>query len=391
MRILIVTQSYAPYFDKGAPAFMLPGLVTQLTLRRHNVTVLTATYSGPRPMSEVKPSAGEVVYLPSIASYRALTFNPGVFSFCRARLREFDVVQACGLYDLLGPAVARYCRRFSIPYVVEPMGMTRPIDRSLRAKRLWHALFARSYLRNAALFICTSELERREVVNAGYPPERIVVRPNGLDLEEFRSLPGQGTFRREAGIPADEQMVLFLSRLIPRKGADLLIDAFAEACPERGRLVIAGPEGEPGYLRFLQQRAAKRNLEKRVLFPGPLLAERKLAAMADCDIFVLPSRYENFANVIAEALACGKPVIVTDRCGISELVEGRAGLVIPYDGAALTAALRTLLTDRALYERLRGGCRGLAEQLDWNCILPEMESWLERVVRKNSPAVPVAH
>lgn len=387
MRILIVTQTYLPYFERGAPAFMLPALVRQLTLRGHRVTVLTADF-GPR--SQPPPPGAEVVYLPSVMLYRTLTWNPGVGAFCRARLREFDVVQTCGLYDFLGPVVARYCRRFRVPYLIEPMGMTRPIDRSLQAKRFWHSFFGSSYLANAALFLCTSELERREVIASGIAPERVLIRPNGVDLTEFSPLPSRGTFRREFSIPPGDRLILFLSRLIPRKGADLLIDAFAETCPG-GWLVIAGPEGERGYVPSLKRRAAARGVAGRVLFPGPLMHERKLAAYVDCDVFVLPSRYENFANVIVEAIACGRPVIVTDRCGVSEFVAGRAGVVIPYERPALAAALRALFSDPALYARLQSETSRLAREFDWGLILPMVESWMEQVINKHSPAGRAPH
>jgi glycosyltransferase involved in cell wall biosynthesis len=243
-------------------------------------------------------------------------------------------------------------------------------------------------LGNGALFLCTSELERREVLAAGIVPERVVVRPNGLDLREFEPLPPRGAFRRESHIPPGDRYVLFLSRLIPRKGADLLIDAFADVCPG-GWLVIAGPEGEPGYLQFLKRRAAARGVAGRVLFPGSLMNERKLAALVDCDIFVLPSRYENFANVIVEAVACGRPVIVTDRCGVSEFVAGRAGVVIPYERSALAAALRSVFSDAVLYSRLESEAPALAPEFDWARILPQVESWFEQVIKEHSPAARV--
>src|ERR1039458_2682672 len=155
------------------------------------------------------------------------------------------------------------------------------------------------------------------------PPDKLVIRYNGIDASSCTFLPPRGGFRAKWGISPGEPLVLFLSRLIPRKGADILIEAFVQACPESGRLVIAGPEGEPGYRAYLEKCARKSGAEARVIFTGAIYGEEKKAVLADTDVFALPSRYENFANVAAEAMACGIPVIVTDSCGIRSLVEGQ--------------------------------------------------------------------
>jgi glycosyltransferase involved in cell wall biosynthesis len=210
---------------------------------------------------------------------------------------------------------------------------------------------------------------------------QVVVRYNGIDPALLPGLPSRGTFRTKWGLPQAEPLVLFLSRIIPRKGVDLLIDAFAKACTETGRLVIAGPEGEPGYLASLEKRARESGAGDRILFCGPLYDEDKKAALRDADIFALPSRYENFANVAAEAMACGVPVIVTDACGISPLVDGIGGLVIAREQGALTEGLSRLIRDEALYARLKEGCSRVAEKLDWGTLTEQMERHYQGAVR----------
>jgi glycosyltransferase involved in cell wall biosynthesis len=323
----------------------------------------------------------EIVYLSTVTRYRALTLNPSVLGFCRRLLPRFDVVHCYGLYDFLGSVAGYFCRRADIPYIVEPMGMYRPIDRSIRLKRLWHGTLGKEFLRGASKIVATSELEERELLDAGFPQAQVVVRYNGIDPALLPGLPSRGTFRAKWGLPQAEPLVLLLSRIIPRKGVDLLIDAFARACAETGRLVIAGPEGERGYLDCLEKRAQESGAGDRILFCGPLYDQDKKAALRDADIFALPSRYENFANVAAEAMACGVPVIVTDACGISPLVDGIAGLVIPREQEALTEALSSLIRDEALYARLKEGCRRVAAQLDWGTLTGQMERHYQDSVR----------
>ncbi len=372
MRILKVTQSYAPFLERGGPAVKVRALARGLAARGHRVTVLTADLGrGRRNDLGERNRWGwrsieenvETIYLPTTFSFRALTVNPRLPSFCRARLDDFDIVHIYGLYDLLGPAMAWQAARRTIPYLIEPMGMYRPIDRGFFLKAVWRRVLGNRMIAGAGRMIVTSEIEREDLVEGGISPERIRLRYNPVDLAEYETLPPPGTFRNHWQIPPGEPLVLFLSRLIPRKGADLLIESFADAMPERGTLVIAGPEGEPGYLNHLRSVAGRCGVTSRVRFTGALYGEEKKAALADADLFALPSSYENFANAAAEAVASGVPVVVTDRCGIHSLVSQRAGLVVPREKVAVAEALRRLTEDPDLRNRLRAGCRAVAEEL----------------------------
>ncbi len=392
MRILKVVQFYFPFQDRGGPVVKVRALANALAQRGHEITVLTADL-GLNKMKNVEmqfrtcewghcaeENNVKAVYLPTVTHYRAMTLNPAVIGFSRKSLRRFDLVHFYGLYDLLGPAVSHFCRNIGQPYVVEPMGMHRPIDRGLALKRVWHRSVGHAFLQNAAQFVATSELEEEDLVSDGVPAQKVVLRYNGIDAQSFASLPKRGSFRDAHGIGADEPVLLFLGRLIPRKGADILIDAFAKACPVSGRLVIAGPEGEAGYVDRLRRRAISAGVEKRVIFAGALYDDDKFQVLADSDIFMLPSRYENFANSAAEAIASGVPVIISDRCGISSLVEGRAGLVIPAETGALVNAIETLLANKALYQKFQQGCRSVAAELGWDRLSEQMEGYYARAL-----------
>jgi glycosyltransferase involved in cell wall biosynthesis len=392
MRVLKAVQSYFPFQDRGGPVVKVRALAHGLVERGHQVTVLTADLGLARHEAfdasfepckwgwRAQENGVEAVYLSTLANYRALTLNPDVIGFCGASLRQFDLVHFYGLYDLFGPAVSYFCRRQGVPYVIEPMGMYRPIDRNFQMKRVWHRSLGDTYWVHAAQIVATSEMEQQELLADGVPAEKLVMRYNGIDRSASATLPSRGGFRAKWGIAPDEPVILFLGRLIPRKGADILIAAFAEACPQSGRLIIAGPEGEPGYRAILAKRAGEAGVESRVIFTGPLYDDAKAAVMADADIFALPSRYENFANAAAEAIACGIPVIVTDACGIRSLVDGRAGLVIAPEKEPLTAAIRTLISDRSLYRRLQQGCPDVAAQLGWDRLAEQMETYYARAL-----------
>ena len=126
--------------------------------------------------------------------------------------------------------------------------------------------------------------------------EKVVLRLNGIELNEYHHLPAQGSFRKAQGIGDDEPVILFLGRLIPRKGADLLIEALPNIGHDRVKLVIAGPESETGYVAFLREKASGLGVADRVFFPGPLSGNAQKEAYVDATVFALPSRYENFGN-----------------------------------------------------------------------------------------------
>jgi len=396
VRILNVAQTYYPYLAEGGRPAKVRALSRKLVARGHAVTVLTANlglsewcngglfYQETAIGIESTDDGVKAIYLPTLTRYRVLTLNPNVIRFCRAYLAGFDVVHFYGIYDLLGPIVSYFCRRKGIPYVIEPMGMYRPIDRNIPIKKCWHHTVGRTFWRGAAQIIATSELEQEDLVQDGVPQKRIAMRYNGIDCEPNGSISTRGGFRSKWGISADEPLILFLSRLIPRKGADLLIEAFAQAFPESGKLVIAGPEGESGYCAQLEKCAQASGIAARVIFTGPLYDEEKKLVLTDADIFALPSRYENFANVAAEAIACGIPVIVTPFCGIHSLVDGRAGLVVRPEKEQLATALRLLFDDKLLYAHLKRGCREITVQLSWDHLTEQMECYYKGILAQDN-------
>jgi glycosyltransferase involved in cell wall biosynthesis len=396
MRVLMVVQSYFPFQERGGPVVKVRALARGLAHRGHRVTVLTAdlglTEKNGFGMDITRSRWGwraeeggvEAIYLSTLGHYRALTVNPHVVGFCGASLRQFDRVHFFGLYDLLGPAVSYFCRRLDIPYAIEPMGMYRPIVRSLQLKRLYHRLIGSSFIRGARFLIATSEQEKRELIDAGVADSRIAIRRNGVDLPEHHPTPG--AFRRRWEIPSDAKMILFLGRLVSKKSPDLLLEAFARwkagaGVKRNAVLVLAGPDEGDGFLARLNAMKSQYHLEQEVLFTGPLYDDAKWSAYRDADVFVLPSQNENFGNTAAEAAACGTPVIVTDRCGIASFVGG-AGVVIEHDLGQLCDALRRFLEVEDARARYENGCKELVQKLSWEGPLDLTEDLYRKCVQE---------
>jgi glycosyltransferase involved in cell wall biosynthesis len=365
----------------------------------HQVTVLTADLgldSNKRKILnatsgrwgwESREDGVDTIYVATRARHRALTWNPGIASFCKQNLASYDLVHIYGLYDLIGPQVAAACRRAGIPYVIEPMGMFRPIVRNIWLKRAYHLILGDSMIRGANRMVATAEQERQELLDGGIPAGKIVVRRNGIDIPA--DLPPSGRFRNQWDISTNVKLVLFLGRLVSKKSPDLMLEAFAhwhrrENGSQPSLLVMAGPDEGDGFRQRLEKYATQMGLNGGVLFTGPLYGDAKWAAYRDADLFVLPSQNENFGNTAAEAVACGTPVLVTDCCGIAPILDRRAGLVVSHNCAALEAGLEKILDDPAFAARLRAGCGEVTRSLGWAEPLAQMESlYLEMAPERN--------
>jgi glycosyltransferase involved in cell wall biosynthesis len=364
-------------------------LANGLAQRGHGVTVLT-TDLGFEARQKTERNAGKVerspfgwtreasgvrsVYLPTWFRYRATSWNPAVKRFCRARLNEVDVVHIFGLYDLLGPAVARECRKRAIPYVVEPIGMFVPIVRNILMKQVYHGIFGKELLGGAAAIIATSEQEVEELAGGGTARTKIVLRRNGVMAPP--EVPPKGKFRGKHGIPREALLVLFLGRLSSKKSPDLLLEAFAKIPEKIGSravwLAFVGPD-EAGMEARLKALGTERGVRERVVFSGALFGEEKWEAYRDADVFVLPSQNENFGNTAMEAAAIGTPVVVTENCGVAPLLAGIAGIVVKHETEAVARAVELVLRDGELRERLSNGGKRTAGTLGWEEPVGAME------------------
>jgi glycosyltransferase involved in cell wall biosynthesis len=201
-----------------------------------------------------------------------------------------------------------------------------------------------------------------------------IVEPNGLDLGEFAALPPEGAFRGRHPELRGRAMILFLGRIHPKKGLDLLIPALARLGKE-ARLVIAGPD-QQGYRTVVEGMIRREGVGDRVIFTGMLHGMERVAALRDADLFVLPSYQENFGIAVAEALAAGTPVVISDQVNIHrEIAAAGVGQVVETNVAPLAAAIEAWLGDEK--RRRSAGERGrdfVRERYDWRRIA---EAWRE--------------
>jgi Glycosyltransferase len=230
-----------------------------------------------------------------------------------------------------------------------------------RAKRLYHQTLTVHSIKRATMIIAVSESTKRDTHELiGIPNERIQTIytcidkrfTNVLNTEEVQK------FRGEHGLSAG--FILYLGTLEPRKNISTLIDAYARLRKEHGRtekLVLAGGKG--WLYNDIFAKVQQLGLEQEVLFPGFIADKEQPLWYQAASVFAYPSLYEGFGIPVAEALACGTPVVTSNVSSLPEAGGENALCVDPYDSGALSAALLRTLTDEAL----RTACRKQAPQI----------------------------
>ena len=231
------------------------------------------------------------------------------------------------------------------PLVMSPHGCLFPerLRRSRGRKYMAGVCFDDRYLRRAACLHATAAPEQ-DAFRAYGLDGPVAVIPNGVEMESFDG-PGDGSdFRSRFPACGDKRLLLYLSRLDPIKGLDLLIAAWTRLAPQfpAWHLVIAGPD-ERGCEAIARSALRSAGREESVTFCGPLYGADRLDALRACELFVLPSRNENFGIAVAEAAYVGRPVITTHGTPWEGLPQHGAGWWVPTDTDALHAALSAAL------------------------------------------------
>jgi glycosyltransferase involved in cell wall biosynthesis len=267
-------------------------------------------------------------------------------------VRDADVIQLTNHWTVLNALVYVAARRMRKPWIICPAGALGVFGRSVIMKRFYNALFGRRMVRAAAARVAITHAERIQFAAYGIPPHDVLVVPNGVSVEEFATY-DVDTFRRRYGL-GSEPFILFMGRLNPIKGPDILLDAFRSVSSVfEHHLVFAGPD--EGMQGELERKAREAGVLQRVHFTGYLKVLEKASAYHAADLVVVPSRHEAMSLVALEAGACSKPVILTDQCGFDEVQSARGGLVVPATADAIAAAMVRMLGHEN--ERVRSGER----------------------------------
>lgn len=287
-----------------------------------------------------------------------------------------SVVHQHGIWLRSSHAVTRFAHENKLPLVVAPRGMLEPWalnHRKLKKKLAW-ALYQERDLEKATAFHATAQSEADSIRRLGFN-QPIAVIPNGVHLPQITT-----DQLKNGASNTEKKTVLFLSRINPKKGLPMLLDAWGRLAPADWRLVIAGND-DSNHLPVIERKINEQGLGERVVIAGPLFGEAKQAAYRNADLFVLPSYSENFGIVVAEALGFGVPVLTTTGCPWQELQTHKCGWWVEPTPAGIETALNEALrtTNEELSSMGRRGRRLVEKNYQWSGIaerMLEFYNWL---------------
>ena len=215
---------------------------------------------------------------------------------------------------------------------------------------------------------------------------RVTVIPCGVNLGRFAPI-DQRTARATLGLAPDRQYVLFVGRLEPLKGLELLLDALAELEDSRPMLLVVGGDARAaGYIAALRAQAARRGLGDRVRFLGAVPQERLPLYYSAADVAVVPSYYESFGLVALEAMACGTPVVASRVGGLTGTVQdGVSGYLIPWRCAQPFAdKIDLLLTNDELRRTMGAAAHERAQRFRWSAVAADLAALYGRAIEERA-------
>ena len=368
--------------ERGGVVRAVFDLTTTLARRGHRVRLLTADAAdAPATWIEAGGAGLDVVELPrsDLRPWKST-------QKARSLLGGADVLHLHVPWDPVNLLWTRAARQSGIPYIMSVHGMLDDWSMTQRPwkKRAYLALGGRRVLEGAAVVHCTAQAEL-EQAGQWFPRGKGVVLPLVLDLDPYHELPSgelaQRTFAAALG-DGSEPVLLFLSRLHPKKGLDVLVDA-AAMLRDRGRafrLVIAGPDRN-GHEHEVRARIKALSLDDRATLVGLVGGELKTSLFCRADLFVLPTHQENYGLVLPEAMACGTPVITTRGVDIWQELEAAGATVVERrDARSVADACEGLLADPARREAVsRQGRAWVMQSLDPQRVVADYEQLYERI------------
>jgi len=372
VKILHVVPTYYPATRYGGPITSVRGLCRALVNCGHSVDVATTGIDGNDQLYtdkvKIKKVDGVTVRYFKSSMLRRLYWSHPMKRYLSGTIRDYDVVHIHSVFLWPTWAAARQARLQKKPYILAPRGMLVPDlirRKSFIKKTVAIELFDRKAIELADMVHFTSEQERRDCEAARLETRSHCILPNGIDTSQ---IPGEIDKTQP-----DDKFILYLGRINWKKGIDRLIRTM-NYLPE-SKLVIAGND-EENYRRSLNVLAQEVGVSDQIKYVGPVHCEDKWRLLSKATVVVLPSRSENFGNVVLEAMAVGTPVVVTGEVGISdEVVASSAGLVS--DGSPMDLAEKiNRIFDNPDYATQMGsnGRSVVRQKYEWSVIAKRMES-----------------
>ncbi len=404
MKLLCVIPSYWPAFKFGGPIFGVHSLNRVLVKKGINVTVYTtnvgldyksvikdAEYKIKDVVWETELDGVKVIYFSYTHFFEFLGETGWQFSLPMAKalnknIKNFDLVYIVSTWNFPVALASYYCRKFKKPYIISPRGhlYNYVLQKKSWKKLPYYYLILKRDLQNSSAIHYTTEDEAEQCHKILELKNKYFVIPNGINLSEYINFNEKRKLIERFPHLNGKKIILFLGRINWKKGLNILISAFSMLVRERDdvHLLIVGDDDGDGYKEKVENWIKDYGIRDRVTFTGMLVGRDKLDAFACAEIFVLPSYSENFGMAAVEAMACGIPVVISNKVGIYREVEkNKAGIVVDTTAEDVYRGIKLLLDNAHIRnETAKNGRRLVEEYYDINKVADKMIEVYEEIL-----------
>ena len=299
-------------------------------------------------------------------------------------ISRYDLVHTNTMFAPLISITHKICQLKKIPYIITPHGMLEPWALSYKAnkKQYYYNLIEKASLAKAKAIQTLASSEARNLRSLGF--KQTIVVPNGIEPQEYQQLPNPEIFYRQFPHTRNKTLILFLGRIDPKKGLNLLAAAFAKAYRQfpQIHLIVAGPDSI-NFLPTVRNYFMEAGCIDSVTFTGMIQGSLKYAALAAADIYIAPSYSEGFSMSVLEGMASGLPCVITTGCNFPEAAAAKVAYVVDIEPEQIASALIKCLQNpdraKAMGDRAR---QFILDNYTWDKIATKLVATYKIILNK---------
>lgn len=392
MKVLHVIPALGPVY--GGPSLSVLDLAKAIAHTGIHVDIVTTNANGSNcldvPLQTwIEQDGVRIQYFP-YWYFKDYKISLPMGRWLSHHIADYDIVNTHAIFSYTNVSAYRSCQRHGIPYVIHPHGMLEPWAIAYKSwkKKAYYSLFEKPALEKASVIraLVTSEALHIQELNLRTP---LAITPNGITQQSSPNPSEVEAFYEQFPSTRGKTLILFLGRIDPKKGLDLLATAFGQVHQQfpQAHLVVAGPDNI-GFLPTVQSFFERENCLNAVTFTGMLMGAAKAAALTVADLYVAPSYSEGFSMSVLEGMGAGLPCIITTGCNFPEAAAAEVAHVVEIDAAAIAQAITSCLKHpeaaKAMGDRAR---QFIFDHYTWNQIASRLIQVYNDILRRGASKV----
>jgi len=377
MKILMTIPSIGSVY--GGPSQSVLNLVKAIGSQGISIDFVTTDANGDNPLSVplktwITEDNYRIQYFPCKV-WGDYKWSQSFFHWIFQSIQHYDLAHTSAIFSLSNLPLYWAAQCHNVPYIISPRGMLEPWALGYKSskKKFYYHLLEKPALQKAKVIHALARDEAERIVPLQLPTP-IAILPNGIDRSEFEALPSNKLFHQIVPGLTHKKLILFLGRIDPKKGLDLLAPAFAKVqhhFPD-AHLILAGPDNI-GFLPTAQGYFQESQCPDAVTFTGILKGDLKKSALAAAQIYVAPSYSEGFSISVLEGMASGLPCVITTGCNFPEAATAQAAHVVEINSESIAQALIQCLSDPVAAKEMGERARQLVfSDYTWDSIAKRM-------------------